>query len=200
MNVGTAKVTIKGIAPYYTGTITKTFTINEQNINTLSLKLEADNLNTPNKQTLEISDLEEGEDYKVTYDLRENSNTIKIEGIGNYEGEKILKASKDTKMIVEEDGVQYNLLSNGDAEVYNFIETGKKVNIKSTVKDHKVTKISKNAFKKCDKLKLVKIPKSVSEIAKDVFKDCKNVTISGKLDSYANKYADENDINFKESK
>ena len=200
VNVGTAKVTIKGIAPYYTGTITKTFTINEQNINTLSLKLEADNLDTTNKQILEIDDLEEGEDYKVTYDLGENSNTIKIEGIGNYEGEKILKASKDTEMIVEEDGVQYNLLSNGDAEVYNFIETGKKVNIKSTVKDHKVTKISKNAFKKCDKLKLVKIPKSVSEIAKDVFKDCKNVTISGKLDSYANKYADENDINFKESK
>ncbi|MDY4574108.1 MAG: leucine-rich repeat protein, partial [Intestinibacter sp.] len=200
VNIGMATVTIKGIDPYYTGTITKTFTITEQNINALSLKLEADNLDTANKQTLEIEALEEGEDYIVTYDLGEDSNTINIEGIGNYEGQKTLKASKDTEMIVVEDGVQYNLLSNGDAEVYNFTELGKEAKIKSKVKNHKVTKISKKAFKKCEKLELVKIPNSVLEIEKDAFKDCKNITISGNLDSYAKTYADKNKINFKESK
>ena len=103
-------------------------------------------------------------------------------------------------MIVEEDGVQYNLLNDGTAEVYNFTELGKKANIKSKIKDYKVTKINKNAFKKCDKLKLVKIPKTVSKIDKDAFKDCKNVTISGKIDSYANTFADKNNIDFKEVK
>ena len=47
---------------------------------------------------------------------------------------------------------------------------------------------------------LVKIPKNISEIDKDAFKDCKNIIISGKIDSYANTYADENKIDFKEAK
>ncbi|KMW25696.1 hypothetical protein HMPREF0977_01559 [Clostridium sp. 1_1_41A1FAA] len=200
VNVGEATVTIKGIAPYYTGTITKTFTITKQDIETADLNLQAQNIDSINNQSLSIKDLKEGQDYTVAYNLDQDSNSITIKGIGNYKGQKTLKATKDTEMIVEEDGVQYNLLNDGTAEVYNFTELGKKANIKSKIKDYKVTKINKNAFKNCDKLKLVKIPKNVSEIAKDVFKDCKNVTISGKIDSYANTYADENRIDFKESK
>ena len=200
VNVGTATVTIKGIAPYYTGTITKTFTITKQDIDTADLNLQVQNLDSANKQVLNIKDLKEGQDYTVAYNLDQDSNSITIKGIGNYKGQKTLKATKDTEMIVEEDGVQYNLLTDGTAEVYNFTELGKKANIKSKIKDYKVTKINKNAFKNCDKLELVKIPKSVSEIGKDTFKDCKNVTISGKIDSYANTYADENKIDFKESK
>ena len=200
INVGTATATIKGIAPYYTGTITKTFTITKQDIETADLNLQAQNIDSINNQSLSIKDLKEGQDYTVAYNLDQDSNSITIKGIGNYKGEKTLKATKDTEMIVEEDGVQYNLLNDGTAEVYNFTELGKKANIKSKIKDYKVTKINKNAFKNCDKLKLVKIPKSVSEIDKDAFKDCKNVTISGKIDSYANTFADENKIDFKESK
>ena len=200
VNIGTATVTITGIDPYYTGTITKTFTITKQDIETSDLNLQVQNLDSTNKQALNIEDLKEGQDYTVAYNLDQDSNSITIKGIGNYKGQKTLKATKDTEMIVEEDGVQYNLLNDGTAEVYNFTELGKKANIKSKIKDYKVTKINKNAFKKCDKLELVKIPKSVSEIAKDAFKDCKNVTISGKIDSYANTFADENNIDFKESK
>ena len=200
INVGTATATIKGIAPYYTGTITKTFTITKQDIETSDLNLQAQNIDSINNQSLSIKDLKEGQDYTVAYNLDQDSNSITIKGIGNYKGQKTLKATKDTEMIVEEDGVQYNLLNDGTAEVYNFTELGKKANIKSKIKDYKVTKINKNAFKNCDKLKLVKIPKSVSEIDKDAFKDCKNVTISGKIDSYANNFADENKIDFKESK
>ena len=200
VNVGTATVTIKGIEPYYTGTITKTFAITKQDIETSDLNLQAQNLDSISNQSLNIKDLKEGQDYTVAYNLDQDSNSITIKGIGNYKGQKILKATKDTEMIVEEDGVQYNLLNDGTAEVYNFTELGKKANIKSKIKDYKVTKINKNAFKNCDKLKLVKIPKSVSEIDKDAFKDCKNVTISGKIDSYANTYADENKIDFKEAK
>ena len=200
VNVGEATVTIKGIAPYYTGTVTKTFTIVKQDIDTADLNLQVQNIDLANKQEVKIEDLKEGQDYTVAYNLDQDSNSITIKGIGNYKGQKILKATKDTEMIVEEDGVQYNLLNDGTAEVYNFAELGKKANIKSKIKDYKVTKINKNAFKNCDKLELVKIPKSVSEIDKDVFKDCKNVTISGEMDSYANVYADENKIDFKESK
>ena len=200
VNVGTATVTIKGIAPYYTGTITKTFTISKQDIDTADLNLQVQNLDSINNQALNIEDLKEGQDYTVAYNLDQDSNSITIKGIGNYKGQKTLKATKDTEMIVEEDGVQYNLLNDGTAEVYNFTKLGKKANIKSKIKDYKVTKINKNAFKDCDKLELVKIPKNVSKIDKDAFKDCKNVTISGKIDSYANTYADENKIDFKESK
>ena len=200
VNVGTATVTITGIDPYYTGTITKTFTITKQDIETSDLNLQVQNLDSTNKQALNIEDLKEGQDYTVAYNLDQDSNSITIKGIGNYKGQKTLKATKETEMIVEEDGVQYNLLNDGTAEVYNFTELGKKANIKSKIEDYKVTKINKNAFKDCDKLKLVKIPKSVSEIDKDAFKDCKNITISAKIDSYANTYADENKIDFKESK
>ena len=200
VNAGEAKVVITGIEPYYTGTITETFIITKQDIETAELNLQVQNLDSTNKQELNIEDLTEGQDYTITYNLDQDSNSITIKGIGNYKGQKTLKATKDTEMIVEEDGVQYNLLNDGTAEVYNFTELGKKANIKSKIKDYKVTKINKNAFKKCDKLKLVKIPKSVSEIGKDTFKDCKNVTISGKIDSYAKIYANENKIDFKESK
>ena len=200
INAGEATVTIKGITPYYRGTSTKTFTITKQDIDTADLNLQVQNIDSTNKQIVNIDDLKEGQDYKVAYNLDHDSNSITIKGIGNYKGQKTLKATKDTEMIVEKDGVQYNLLNDGTAEVYNFTELGKKANIKSKIKDYKVTKINKNAFKDCDKLKLVKIPKSVSEIDKDAFKDCKNVTISGKIDSYANIYADENEIEFKEFK
>ncbi|MDU5920545.1 MAG: phosphodiester glycosidase family protein [Clostridiales bacterium] len=200
VNVGEATVTIRGVEPYYRGTITKTFTITKQDIETSDLNLQVQNLDSISNQSLNIEDLKEGQDYTVAYNLDQDSNSITIKGIGNYKGQKTLKATKDTEMIVEEDGVQYNLLNDGTAEVYNFTELGKKANIKSKIKDYKVTKINKNAFKDCDKLELVKIPKSLSEIDKDAFKDCKNVTISGKIDSYANIYADENKIDFKESK
>ena len=200
VNVGTATVTITGIDPYYTGTITKTFTITKQDIDTADLNLQAQNLDSISNKSLNIEDLKEGQDYTVAYNLDQDSNSITIKGIGNYKGQKILKATKNTEMIVEEDGIQYNLLNDGTAEVYNFTELGKKANIKSKIKDYKVTKINKNAFKNCDKLELVKIPKTVSEIDKDAFKDCKNITISSKVDSYANTYADENKIDFKESK
>ena len=200
INVGEAKVTITGIGPYYSRSVTKTFTITKQDIETSDLNLQAQNIDSINNQSLNIEDLKEGQDYTVAYNLDQDSNSITIKGIGNYKGQKTLKATKDTEMIVEKDGVQYNLLNDGTAEVYNFTELGKKANIKSKIKDYKVTKIHKNAFKDCDKLELVKIPKSVSEIDKDTFKDCKNVTISGKIDSYANNFADENKIDFKESK
>uniref|UniRef100_UPI0022E1A251 leucine-rich repeat protein n=1 Tax=Intestinibacter bartlettii TaxID=261299 RepID=UPI0022E1A251 len=200
VNVGEGKVTITGIGPYYARSVTKTFTITKQDIDKADLNLQVQNLDSANKQELNIEDLKEGQDYTVAYNLNQDSNSITIKGIGNYKGQKILKVTKDTEMVVEEDGVQYNLLNDGTAEVYNFTKLGKKANIKSKIKDYKVTKINKNAFKDCDKLELVKIPKNVSKIDKDAFKDCKNVTISGKIDSYANTYADENKIDFKESK
>jgi len=80
-------------------------------------------------------------------------------------------------MIVQEDGIQYNLLSNGEAEVYDFIESGTEANIKSTIKNHNVTKINMSAFRNCKDLNVVRIPQSVLDVDQDIFKDCRTATI-----------------------
>ena len=124
-----------------------------------------------------LEGLTEGKDYTVDYDIGEYTSSVTIKGIGGYKGQKILRATKDTEMIVQEDGIQYNLLNNGEAEVYDFIESGTEANIKSTIKDHNVTKINMSAFRNCKDLKVVRIPQSVLDIDQDTFKDCKTATI-----------------------
>ena len=176
VNVGTATVTIKGIDPYYTGTITKTFEIEKQDISTADVQLEVSNLST-SSPLLTVNGLTEGKDYTVDYDMGEFTSSITIKGIGGYKGQKILRATKDTEMIVQEDGIQYNLLSNGEAEVYDFIESGTEANIKSTIKNHNVTKINMSAFRNCKDLNVVRIPQSVLDVDQDTFKDCRTATI-----------------------
>ena len=211
IEVGTATVTIKGITDYCCGTTTKTFTISEQNkstqyldseinendISNLDLQLQASNFDTENKPTLKIQGLEEGVDYTLTYNEDKNSKSLNIKGIDNYKGEKVIEVSKDTKIAIEQDGVQYNILSNGEAEVYKFKESGVIANIKEEIKGFKVTKINKNAFINCKKLLQIEIPESISKIDKSTFYEGINITIIGKTDSYVINYANENEINFR---
>ncbi len=59
-----------------------------------------------------------------------------------------------------------------------------------------VTSIEDYAFGKCENLTSVTIPSSVTSIKDDAFEDCPLLTIYGCSGSYAQKYADENNIKF----
>lgn len=67
----------------------------------------------------------------------------------------------------------------------------------SVILSEGVTHISINAFAKCENLKEVYIPSSVRMIEKNAFKGCPDVVIYCIENSFAYKYAQENDIEFK---
>ena len=91
-NVGTAKVTVTGKGNY-TGTITKTFTINKAKIDSATVTVAAQTYTgkalTP-APTVKIGSttLKKGTDYSVTYSKNTNKGTatVKITGKGNYSG------------------------------------------------------------------------------------------------------------------
>ena len=61
-----------------------------------------------------------------------------------------------------------------------------------------VQTIENNAFSNCQNLQAVTIPKSVTSIGAGSFYNCPNLTIYGERGSYAQTYADSNNIPFKE--
>ena len=60
-----------------------------------------------------------------------------------------------------------------------------------------VTSIGEEAFRNCTGLTKIVIPESVGFIQDNAFSGCNNVTIFGKNGSYAQTYADANQLNFK---
>ena len=93
MNIGTAKVIIKGIGNY-TGEVEKQFNIVRKDINYTTILDIPDQIYTGENIEVNVtieSDgivLKEGEDYTIEYvnNKEVGTATIKIEGIGNYEG------------------------------------------------------------------------------------------------------------------
>ena len=59
-----------------------------------------------------------------------------------------------------------------------------------------VTEIGTQVFERCTSLTSVEIPNSVTVIGSRAFEDCPNLTIYGYTDSYAEEYANENEIPF----
>ncbi len=59
-----------------------------------------------------------------------------------------------------------------------------------------VTQIGDNAFEYCEKLDVIVIPESVTSISENAFNEIDNLTIYGYDDSYAEKYAGDNNLNF----
>lgn len=59
-----------------------------------------------------------------------------------------------------------------------------------------VTSIGSYTFGNCSSLTKITIPKATTSIAANAFKNCPSVTIYGYKDSYAQQYAEENNINF----
>lgn len=91
VNVGTAKVTITGIGNY-TGTVTKTFTIEPADISEKFVYLSSETYiydGTEKKPTVTIEGLVENTDFTVEYidNIDEGTATVIITGIGNYMGE-----------------------------------------------------------------------------------------------------------------
>lgn len=68
--------------------------------------------------------------------------------------------------------------------------------LKNVIVPYKVTTINSNTFKDCTKLEQVTILENVSEISKNAFSYFDEVTIYGIVGSYAQTYANENNIKF----
>ena len=69
-------------------------------------------------------------------------------------------------------------------------------NIEVITIPNKVTNIYRYAFANCQNLKKIYIPPCVSNIDKTAFENCPDVVIYGKADSYAQKFAGNNNIPF----
>ncbi len=69
-------------------------------------------------------------------------------------------------------------------------------NLRSVYIQEGVKSIEVNAFADCYSLKTLAIPKSVTEIEKDAMPENENLTIYGEAGSYAETYANENNIKF----
>ena len=138
INVGTAKVTIRGIGNY-TGTRTLEFNIVQKDINLVTIKDIGDQVHTGEEiePSVMISDgsakLVEDKDYNISYsnnvDLGEA--TITITGIGNYTG----TVTKNFN-IVEESGEQAKDISELTIdEIGDKIYTGKLITPELRIKD-----------------------------------------------------------------
>ena len=69
-------------------------------------------------------------------------------------------------------------------------------NIRSIKVPNSVTSINRLAFSGCTKLTSIEIPSSVEYMGSDVFKESNYITIYGEEGSYAQTYANENDLKF----
>ena len=66
--------------------------------------------------------------------------------------------------------------------------------LSSIIIPNSVTSIENNAFSDCENLEKIMIPPSVKRIEEGVFEGCERITIFTTKDSYAAKYARENNI------
>ncbi len=71
------------------------------------------------------------------------------------------------------------------------------INLSSITLPNSVTEIGDSAFEGCTRLSSIIIPESVKSIGAKTFSNCPDLTIYAKINSYVQKYADDNSINFK---
>ena len=193
INVGQATVRIKGLTQYYTGTLIKTFEITQKDISSFNADLSYTSCEYNGKEKepkVTIKGLTEGKDYSVKYsnNIDVGDATVEIKGEGNYKGE-----------ILEKGGIIYSIIDN-NAIVTNILCDNQKIIVPNKIQNYNITKISNNAFDKVKNVKYIRIGENVKKISKNTFKNCKNIILEGKVDSYINKYANENKIIFKEIK
>ena len=69
-------------------------------------------------------------------------------------------------------------------------------NLREVIISEGTKEIMKEAFSYCYSLEKVVVPESVTKISDNVFKGSEKVTMYGTTGSYAQEYAEENDIPF----
>ncbi len=200
----TAKVTGKGD---YTGSASKTFTIKQKSISSMTLKLGTTTYyydGKAKKPSASISGLKSGTDYTVSYSSNTNigTATAAATGKGNYTGtlKKTfkIKVKKNAAYTVGDFKVKItNTATDGTGTVSITAPAKTKITtatIPASVKiggvKFKVTKIAKKAFYQCPKLEKVTLGKNVTEIGKKAFYNCpklSSVTLRKSVTTIGNK-------------
>ena len=88
----------------------------------------------------------------------------------------------------------YNIMEDGTANITECFEKKDEVLIPTRLGGKKVSTISVGAFDECTKLETIKIPETVSYIDEGTFEKQENLTIHCVQNSYAHKFAEENNI------
>ena len=88
------------------------------------------------------------------------------------EKEKIKAENRDEEKESDEFSVNYNVLSDGKAEVVGYSGEGNQITINSEYDGHEVIRISEEAFKDCTMLESIIIWANLEEIADSAFKGC----------------------------
>lgn len=91
---------------------------------------------------------------------------------------------------------EYTVLDNGTVEITGYNGSDTEIVIPSEIDGKSVTSIGGDAFAACTGLTSIIIPNSVTSIGYGAFSDCTGLTIYGYTGSAAEKYANENNINF----
>lgn len=73
-------------------------------------------------------------------------------------------------------GFYYDILTNGNAEIYEYTGKASTLSIPKTINGHKVTAILSRAFEECNTLTSVTIPDTVTKIDKLAFMSCSNLS------------------------
>jgi len=144
--------------------------------------------------------------FEKCFRLRNIEFPDSLNKIGQY-GFRNCKGLKEIKLPSNLTSIEKGAFSNCSSlteitipEKITFIDDytfSKCCNLQKVSIPDSVESIEENAFWMCINLENIKIPSSVTKIGKDEFSDCENLTIITPKGSYAEKYAIENGIAYR---
>lgn len=160
INAGTMTITAKGIGNY-AGSISKIYTIEPKAVSSTSIALEKKDYEyeagaiTPKVTVKDGTELTVGKDYNISYSNNTNVSTgsdkpeVKITGIGNYTGEKVIDFKISTRDVSKLDDAYLkttDYIYNGKAKKPKVVlafnrENGTKVSLKAK-RDYDLTYVN----------------------------------------------------------